>query len=246
MLLLPASARFRVVLRFFLALNVLLLASCSNPNEYEGLWLRTYYGFNQLQTDTVYFHGDQIAWNPKGGVDPFDFDAAKKDAPGMIGTFKVNGSQMEIAWGGDRGKQSLKIEREKGRMSALDGGLVSKVGAYSKDERMDKTFGGVITAGGTNGVTAGRSITFTKGGTFSMSTLGTAELNPNVPGGTGSVSADFSGTYSLSGNTLTLKYANGKAEKHTVFPYSTALDPAKAELGDEKLFYDSMMLRREK
>lgn len=48
----------------------------------------------------------------------------------------------------------------------------------------------------------------------------------------------------LSGNTLTLKFIDGKTEKHTVFPYSTATDPADKTLSNEKLCYDTMMLER--
>ena len=37
---------------------------------------------------------------------------------------------MEVTWGGGRAAQSLRIERQKGKMSALDGGLISKAEAY--------------------------------------------------------------------------------------------------------------------
>jgi hypothetical protein len=43
-----------------------------------------------------------------------------------------------------------------------------------------------------------------------------------------------------------LNFTGGKTEKHTVFPYSTATDPAKATMDDEKLFYDTFMLARQK
>ncbi|HEX3359184.1 MAG TPA: lipocalin family protein [Tepidisphaeraceae bacterium] len=241
-----AAKKSHLTVYLAMLLNFLLLAGCARASDTDGLYLRTAFAFNQIESTTFYLHGDQIAWNPKGGVDPFDFAAAEKSEPANVGHFKINGDQMEITWGGGRAAQSLKIERQNGKMSALDGGLVSKVGSYSNDQKLDATFGGVMLAGGEGGITGGRTITFAKDGHFSTATLATAELNPNVAGGTGSVASDNSGTYTLSGNTLTLNFAGGKTEKHTVFPYNTSTDPANAKLDDEKLFYDTFQLARER
>ncbi|MFT3789233.1 MAG: hypothetical protein QM770_24150 [Tepidisphaeraceae bacterium] len=224
----------------------LLLPAWGKAEDTDGLYLRTYFAFNQLQNSTFYLQGDRIAWNPTGGIDPFDFDEAEKSGPTNVGHFKISGDTMEVTWGGDRGKQTWRIERQDGKMSALDGGLVSKVGAYKQDQTLNATFGGALTAGGANGITASRSITFTDNGKFTLSTAATAEQNPNVIGANGAVSNSSGGSYTLSGNTLTLTFDDGKTEKHTVFPYSTTTDSANAKLDDEKLFFDTQMLSRER
>ncbi len=221
-----------------------LLPGCGHASGgQDGLYLRTSYAFGHLDTSTVYLEGDRIAWNPKGGINPFDFAAAEKSDPQNVGHFKINGDQMEVTWGGGRAAQSLRIERQNGKMSALDGGLISKAEGYPADKRLDASYGGVMSAGA---VSAGRTLNLSKDGHCNMSTLGTVELSSDVPGGTGSASSQTSGTYKLGGNTLTLNFADGKTERHTVIPYSTAIDPAKAELSDGKLFFDQFMLRRER
>ncbi|MBV9658634.1 MAG: lipocalin family protein [Verrucomicrobia bacterium] len=209
----------------------------------DGLYLRTAYAFGNLDISTVYLAGDRIAWNPRGGVDPFDFAAAEKNDPKNVGHFKVNGDKLEVTWGGGRAAQSLPLEYDKGQLSALDGGLISKAAAYKKDEHLDAVFSGSI---GTANVSAARTLTLTKSGQFTMSALGDVTLPRSTGGGSASSESNTQGTYTLSGNTLTLHFADGKTEKHTVIPFNTALDPAKAKVNDEKLIYDGMSLRRER
>jgi len=45
---------------------------------------------------------------------------------------------------------------------------------------------------------------------------------------------------------MVLHAANGQTTAHTVIPFNTALDPAKAELKDQHLIFDSLSLVRER
>ena len=54
------------------------------------------------------------------------------------------------------------------------------------------------------------------------------------------------GTYKLGGNTLMLRATGGEVTKHTVLPFSTAIDPSKAKLSDERMIFDGTNLKREK
>jgi hypothetical protein len=67
-----------------------------------------------------------------------------------------------------------------------------------------------------------------------------------VPGKPGVAEKTVQGTYKLTGNTLTLTTSDGDVTKHTVMPFSTALDPKKAKLSDEHLIFDGANLKREK
>lgn len=217
-----------------------LLAACGSHARGDlgdGLYLRTLYAFGNLDISTIYLGpGNQIIMNPDGGIDPLD---VSKFDPKTVGKYKLNGTKLNVQWGGGLPAQDLDVEIKDGNLSAYDGGLVVKAGAYEKNQTLEGTYGGSMAVGN---VSAAREITFTKDGRFTMGTLG--GVSTSVTGGT--AQSTKTGTYTLSGNTLTLKFSDGTVTRHTVIPYSTATDAASAKLDDEKMIFEHMVLKREK
>jgi hypothetical protein len=207
-----------------------------------GLYLRTTYAFGNLSLSTVYIgKGGTIAIDPRDGVDPFDFEAAAKKSPQTVGTFTVSGNTFLVTWGGKPGTQKVPVEFENGKLSAYDGGLVTKAEAYGKNEKPNATYAG---SGTTANVSAARTLTLTSDGKYTMTLLGGVR---GIPGSKpGIAETRETGKYLLSGNTLTLTKADGKSAKYTVLPFNTALDPEKAQISDEHLIFDGTNLKREK
>src|SRR5437016_6189367 len=100
-----------------------------------GLYLRTTYAFGNLSLNTIYVGaGNKIAIDPKGGIDPFDFEAAAKESSSRVGAFKIEGNKIVVTWTGGKKVDKLSVEFDKGTFSAYDGGLVTKADAYPKDK----------------------------------------------------------------------------------------------------------------
>ncbi len=220
---------------------VLLLPSLARGQEIApGLYLRTTYAFGNLSLSTVLIgQGRKVAMDPKNGIDPFDFDAAAKDPAQKVGTFKIEGNKLAVIWTGGKAEK-LDLEFEKGQLTALDGGLVTKADAYKKNQKLDATYAG---SGITANVSAAMTLKLSDDGSYTLSNLGGVRA---IPGSTGIAEKTVSGKYSLLGNTLTLTAADGKTSKHTVLPMNTALDPAKAKLSDDHMIFDGANLKREK
>lgn len=228
---------------FIIATAVALMAAAGSARAEQienGLYLRTLYAFGNLSINTVYFGaGNKIVIDPSCGTDPIDFDAEAKANPKKVGTYALAGSTITVTWGGGAKAEKLSVEFEKGTLSAYDGGLVSKADAFPKNHRLNGTY---AWGGTTANVSASKTLAFSGDGTFSMNALGGIH---HIPGKGGVAEKTDSGTYTLSGNTLTLS-ANGQTAKHTVIPMNTALDPAKAKVGDDHLIFDGLNLKREK
>lgn len=206
-----------------------------------GLYLRTTYAFGNLSLSTIYVgKGHRIAMDPKHGVDPFDFDAAAKEMPSQVGTFRIEGNKIVVTWTGGKKVDRLDVEFEKGQLSAYDGGLVTKADAYPKGKTLAATFAG---SGQTANVSASRTLALTADGKYTMTQIGGIRA---IPGNTGIAEKTTQGSYKLYGNTLVLTPSSGPATKHTVLPFNTALDPKKAKISDDHMIFDGTNLKRER
>ncbi len=206
-----------------------------------GLYLRTTYAFGNLSLNTLYVGKDHmIAIDPRNGIDPFNFKAAAKQSPSTVGAFKIEGKKILVTWTGANKAEERDIEFDNGTFSAYDGGLVTKADAYPRNHTLTATFAG---SGQTENVSSSRTIAFTSDGKYTMTQLGGIR---RTPGKNGVAEKTVKGTYKLSGNTLTLTTSDGDITKHTVLPFSTALDPTSATLSDEHMIFDSANLKREK
>jgi hypothetical protein len=211
-----------------------------SANIEPGLYLRTSYAFGNLSLNTIYVGpGNKIAIDPKHGIDPFDFEAAAKEAPNQVGTYKIEGKKIVVTWANKK-VDRLEVEFTNGKFSAYDGGLITRADAYPKDKTLAATYAG---AWRTRNVSSSFTITFSTDGKYSATGLGGVS---KIPGNTGIAQKTVQGTYKLSGNTLVLKASSGEVTRHTVMPFSTALDPKKAKLRDDHMIFDSANLQREK
>ncbi len=205
-----------------------------------GLYLRTTYFAGSLSLNTMYFGpSSRVVIDPPHGVDPLNMDAEAKEAPDRVGTYTLQGNTIHITWANGK-TADLPVEFENGTISAYDGGLLTKAEAYPANKRLAGTY---AWGASTTNVSSARTIQFSADGTYVMTTLGGIR---SIPGNNGSAQGTETGTYTLGGNTLTLHAANGPTATHTVMPFNTAIDPAKAVLGDEHLIFDSISLVREK
>jgi hypothetical protein len=219
---------------------VLLLAAAPAADIQPGLYLRTSYAFGNLSLNTLFVGpGHRIAYDPKGGIEPFDFDAAAKASPAHVGMFIIEGANIVVTWANGKSDR-LPVEFENGTFSAYDGGLVTKADAYPKNHRLAATFAG---SGQTKNVSGAFTLALAVDGTYSASGIGGIR---NIPGHTGISETTTRGTYQLGGNTLVLTESGGQVGRHTVLPFNTALDPKKARLGDEHMIFDGANLKREK
>jgi hypothetical protein len=223
------------------AFPVLAATAVAGTTDIEpGLYLRTNYAFGNLALSTVYIGpGHKIAFDPRKGIDPFDFEAAAKESPSKVGTYKIDGKKIVVTWASNK-VDRLDVEFTNGKFSAYDGGLISKADAYPKDKTLAATYAG---AWRTANVSSSLTLTFTADGKFTATGLGGIS---KIPGNTGIAQKTVQGTYKLSGNTLILKASSGDVSRHTVIPFSTALDPKKAKLRDDHMIFDSANLQREK
>jgi hypothetical protein len=234
-----------MIVRLFPAAALLAILFCTAPQagaeEIEpGLYLRTTYAFHNLSLNTIYIGaGNKIAIDPPNGVDPFDFEEAAKQTPEKVGTFKIEGNKIAVTWAGGK-TQKFAVEFTKGKFSAYDGGLVSKADAYTPNQTLEATYAG---SGMTANVSSSLTLKLTAAGRFTL--VGLAGTH-GLPGNAKAAEKTTEGTYNLSGNTLTLTPASGEASRHTVMPFSTALDPKKAKLSDDHMIFDGMNLKREK
>lgn len=190
--------------------------------------------------------GNLIARDPDGGVEPFD--AAKAD-PGTVGTYRFDGAErMVVQWRDGSPAQTFPVFAPKnGQLLKFNDEFVSKAGSYPADAKINAIYAGIF---GFNEETAGklrtteRVVVFVEDGRFETSVV-IAEGGDHWEAG-----STVAGTYKLGGNTLALRFADGRETRHTVVPVGhdnqQPYDPnlAKAKGRYEWLLIDRVRLRR--
>jgi hypothetical protein len=156
-----------------------------------------------------------------------DLDPATSRAanPKMWGRWRKRGNKYEIELEGEKfvppgweiREPARRGERLSGKWSASGGGQVGPDAVYwhfssivfTKEGRFDVSSSGG--SGGTSGDTTSTTVYDDEGSATSVT-------NPNIGGGgsrrRGSTSADRTGTYSLDGYLLELRYDSGRVEQH--------------------------------
>lgn len=190
---------------------------------------------------TVMFRGLQISWvylgkdgviimDPKHGVNPVNLTAEKKDNPAYTGTYKLVGDKLLITWqNGKSAEWEVEFDKNKA-ISAIDGGLATKQPPLPADFRIEGRFSARAS---TANLLSSTTLVFSKDGKFSQSNFG--GVSTADTGATSESSA--AGTYAIAGNTLTLKFNDGR-ETHSVI---TVMD-----LGKRYLVIDSGYYPQEK
>lgn len=183
------------------------------PKVTGDLYLRTYmwtgmYG-TSLDISWIYMDNNgRIVKNPKHGVNPVDWTKEKKDNPKLTGTYKVQGNKLAITWS-DGKTESWSIEKKGGKYSIIDGGITTKQTGMPKNYRIEGQYSSSVIL---PNVAATSTLVFSKDGTFTSSSYGTV-TTPDV---TGESTKSNKGTYDITGNTLTMKFPDGKIEKSVI------------------------------
>jgi hypothetical protein len=159
---------------------------------------------------------------PPGGVESFDFAAARAAEPKQCGTYTVSGGKMHIVWGGGRAAESLDYAAEADGNLRIEGLFAKRVGRFPAGHRLSgEYYGGGAVGGGTGSfVSSSRTLRFRADGTFTSKDIGGVAFSGNGYDGSAVSRGESSGTYQISGNTLILRHANGTVTRHTVYPYA--------------------------
>lgn len=183
--------------------------------------------FRGLHISWVYLGKDGvIVMDPKHGVNPINLAAEKQDNPAYTGTYKLAGDKLLITWqNGKSAEWGIEFDDKKA-ISAIDGGLATKQPPLPADYRIEGKFSARAS---TANLLSSTTLTFSKDGTFTQGSFGGVSTAD-----TGATSqSSTSGTYTISGNTLTLTFADGK-KTHSVI---TIMDLGKRYLVIDSAYY---------
>lgn len=177
------------------------------------LCLRTFgrvYGSRYtLDINWVFLGADgTIVYDPVGGADPIDYKTEEQNNPGKIGKYQIAGKKMLITWRNGK-KEEWSIETKGGDLTAMDGGIVTRQDRMPAGYRFSGQYSSLAVM---PNVAGSRTFVFSKDGTFTLNTLGTV-TTADV---TGQKEWDSKGMYTISGNTLTLAFANGQVKKSII------------------------------
>jgi hypothetical protein len=177
------------------------------------LYLRTYmwtgtYGTTLDISWILMDKNGNIVKNPKHGVNPVDWAKEKQTNASKTGTYKIEGYKLNITWA-DGKTASWSIEKKGGKLSAIDGGIVTKQEGMPANYRIEGQYASSVVL---PNVANTSTLVFKKDGTFTSSSYGTV-TTPDV---SGESQKSNQGTYDISGNTLTMKFPDGKIEKSVI------------------------------
>lgn len=187
----------------------------------EGAFLRVqswfFNGRISLENQGWFFTKEgRVAKTPKGG---FDVKALAK-APAARktdGVYWIEGDKLFVRWANKTKPEEQKFAR-KGDDLEIGGLFASHAPPFKKDWRAEVTFqGGATASGGGSFASNSNTLSLHRDGTFGRSTTGSVSVS-TADGTRGSSSSSASeGTYEFDGYTLTLKHADGREERLTVF-----------------------------
>ena len=188
-----------------------VLFSCSNDkkeNKDGKVYLRTYYsafGGGSLDISWIYLGDDGIiVQNPVHGVNPVDIHAERADNEKNVGSYQLKDDKLFITWDNDRTTE-WGIEKEDGNITIINGGIVTQPETFEKGETIRGSFSAMALGGSFSRV---QTFIFKKDGSFEINTS-TAVSNEYV-NEIGENNAE--GEYELEGNTLRLKFKDGKTQ----------------------------------
>lgn len=168
--------------------------------------MRTAMSGNSLNISWIYLGNDgAIVRNPAAGADPIDLSKEKTLNAANTGTFVTEGNKLLISWSNGK-KAEWKIEKDGGRIKGIDGGVVTQPSVMPAGYKLDGSYTASAVSANASSV---NTFVFKKDGGFELKRSGTVSTDD-----VSSQSSDQKkGSYSISGNTLTLKFSDGTVEK---------------------------------
>ncbi len=149
-----------------------------------------------------------IVYDPKNGVDPINYKSEEQNNGSNIGKYQVVGKKMIITWRNGK-KAEWSLESKGGDFSTINGGIVSRQDRLPANYRISGQYAASAVM---PNVASVRTFVFSKDGTFTHNSLGTV-TTPDV---TGQKEWNQKGIYTITGNTLTLNFADGTIKKAVV------------------------------
>lgn len=204
----------------------------------DGLYLMTRFNSfsNSLEIKGWYFKNGQATYQPYGNLANYDFKAAAAKCPHAVGSYSISGNSMTINWANGK-KSTGKYETKDNGCFNFDLGIFCPAKPFTSST-IDGTFTGGASVGG-GAVANGTTITFSPNGTYKLNTAGSVSTTGREVGAfAGSVGSE-SGTYKLSGTTLTLN-GGGRTRQIVSFPY----DDGTKGPQPRNIFYDGVILKR--
>jgi len=159
----------------------------------------------------------------------------KKTVPENWRTYKLDGENLQITWGGNRKPTVGKLEKKEGGFS-FDGDMLAPVKPFEDGQRLEGTYGGgaMVGAGTGSVVNVASSITLRKDGTYSSAVVANIRSSGNGTTASAGSSNSLTGTYQASGYTLTMKSNAGQASTATAFSF-----------GDDRIFVEGRLMKRQ-
>lgn len=170
---------------------------------------------------------------PKGGsLNNFDFARAQREDPNNCGTYQIYNGEINFRWA-NRPANSF-VAQLNGDRIKLGSNLFYKVsnaeGVKLNGVYAVRTFTNTSSATSTGGVAGERKITFTGDGRFQEEGFtGFVGSGANA-GAASSQRSNGSGSYRISGNTLELRYSDGRQSQVTFFVYPENVQEARPGL----------------
>ncbi|HEU4632573.1 MAG TPA: hypothetical protein VFS22_01225 [Flavisolibacter sp.] len=206
-------------MKFLLYLLPLFVLGCNSADsssvkkEDGHLYLRTYmwtgmYGSN-LDISWIFLSEDgKIVRNPTHGVNPVQWEKETQDNAANTGHYTEENGKLAISWSNGK-TASWGIEKKDGKLTIIDGGIVSEPDAMPEHYRIEGQYAAATVL---PNVANTQTLVFQKDGSFTMNNLGTVTTADVAA----SSQNDKMGTYDITGNTLRFKFTNGEEKKSVI------------------------------
>lgn len=165
-----------------------------------------------------YFLADNgtIVVDPKHGTDPVNLAAERVDNMKNMGTYSIEGDLLKIKWVNGT-NTDVEVEYKDGDICRIDAmSLVMRQTGVPAGYTLNGTYSGVT---GVGNIAAGRTFSFSNNGSFTGVNTGYVSAEQ----GNATAEKNISGTYNITGNTLTLTYADGTIEKAPIAIWESRL-----------------------
>lgn len=211
------------------------------PGQLDGLYLRVQMGSGSITLEHFFFTADGrvVQGVPSGGLDGDVMDRVRTSD---VQRYELVGDELVFTDAtGKRTEHGFK-RLEDGDLE-LDGLYTASVPLFLPGAKLDGSWGSSASVGAGTGATvsAAWTLAFRPDGTFTSSGVGGTSIETRTGSAGAESSFESEGTYTLSGNTLTLVHADGRTTRHTVYPYGEGEQTARPE----RVNVDGRMYKRE-
>lgn len=217
----------------------------ATTTQIEGAFLRVessyFNGRLSLRNQGWFFTADgRVSLNPTGG---FDLAAFKKAATAQKsdGVYAIAEKKLTITWASGQKPSTYSYDLKPDGTIMLGGLGLTRIEGFKRGWRVAARYEGGSSAGGSGSyVGSSNSLELRRDGTFGTAAVGSVSAATSAGTVSAGSQSSQAGTYEFDGYTLTLKHADGREERRTVFAFGTR----DAEGAPEFIWREGTMLRR--